>query len=493
VITTSSTVPATTTVSEEEAEADADGDGIADDLEAVYGTDPALADTDNDGLSDGDELGFWGTRFDDDPDRDGLVNIRDFDSDNDGFPDGLELSQNADPSDEGSFPAVMQQILAGQGGSADESGAIRVFDAQNVVTEHMHARSRDESLTLSGKDVASLFMIRVSWPEYNEASGEVRIASGDIDGDNKDEIIVGLGPVDGEPDLPGGRFAVYDDNYACMLWGTIGWPEYNALNGESWPACGDIDADGSDEIFIGLGDGGAGKIEVFDFVGSKLRHRTWITTGWAEYEEAIGEARPACGNIDLDRADELIIGLGPVAGTSGLEGGLFEVLDNDLAVLEWGKVVWDEYNDMNGETRPACGDIDVDLRDEIIIGLGEGGDGRLVAFDYTPDDIREKQWMRIGWDEYSYSYGETRPAAGNIDFDFNDEIIVGLGPGGDGWIEAFDGAVNRYEPIMRVQLVSMDDTLQSGALWPAVKGISARNVLFRRMLKNMMHTMFTRR
>ncbi len=71
-------------------------------------------------------------------------------------------------------------------------------------------------------------------PDYN---GETRPAVGDIDGDGKAEIVVGLGPR-GE-----GLMSVFDDagtNYAFDRWLTVPHSQYNQAQGGSWPAIGDV-------------------------------------------------------------------------------------------------------------------------------------------------------------------------------------------------------------------------------------------------------------
>ncbi len=86
---------------------DSDQDGISDlDEVEIYGTDPQRADSDDDGINDGEELEFWGSRWSEDHDLDGTVNLLDPDSDSDGFPDGLEIEQGVDPADENAFPSV---------------------------------------------------------------------------------------------------------------------------------------------------------------------------------------------------------------------------------------------------------------------------------------------------------------------------------------------------------------------------------------------------
>jgi hypothetical protein len=204
------------------------------------------------------------------------------------------------------------------------------------------------------EDYSHAEWLRVGWASYNSANGEARIATGDIDGDGRDEIVVGLGPVWERP-YPGGWFQVLDDDYSPLTWGRVGWSSYNSANGETWPACGDVDGDGTDEIIIGLGPypSGGGWLEVFHYDGSSVAHTAWIRVNWYDYNTANGETRPACGDVDGDGRDEIVVGLGPVSGDPYYPGGWFEVLDDDYNHLAWGRVNWSPYNSTNGETWPA--------------------------------------------------------------------------------------------------------------------------------------------
>jgi hypothetical protein len=378
------------------AAADTDGDGITDDKEVAYGSDPNRVDTDGDGIHDGDELAFWGDDYNADFDGDGIICLLDYDSDGDGNSDGLEKDLNSDPSDDQSTPPV----------TIEANPSIEAFNA----------------------DYAHESWLLIKWGEYNEASGEARLARGDIDGDGRDEIIIGLGPVPGVPSIPGGRFEVIDDNYTHLAWGQIDWADYNEANGESWPACGDIDGDGDDEIIIGLGSEGEGKVEIFDYAANTVTHMDWLGVDWPDYNSELGETRPSSGDIDGDGKDEIILGLETVSTAPSIQGGLFEVVDDDYTHLAWGEIDWADYREANGESWPACGNIDGDGDDEIIIGLGSWGEGKVEILDYVANSVTHMDWLGVDWPDYNEASGETRPGSGDIDVDGKDEIIIGLGP-----------------------------------------------------------------
>jgi hypothetical protein len=266
----------------------------------------------------------------------------------------------------------------------------------------------------------------IHWVEYVLASGEARVALGDIDGDRRDEIIIGLGP-DRDPSITGGSFQILDHDYSHLAWGRITWPEYNEANGEAYPACGDVDGDGIDEIFIGLGKGGLGQVEIFDFRGGSVVHKGWLKVDWPEYNQLLGQTHPACGDIDNDGRDEIIIGLGSDGSDPEVPAGLFQVLDDNYSYLAWGEVDWPAYNETNGESFPSTGNLNGNGKEIIVMGLGMGGEGRVETFQFEDGIVSHGNWIAVDWEDYNQTVGETRPVCGDIDGDGKDEIIVGLG------------------------------------------------------------------
>ncbi len=433
--------------------ADFDGDGLSDQEEAgLYHTDPRIADTDGDGVNDGTEAAFWRKSWHLDHDGDGRNALHDQDSDNDGFPDGQEIRSGSNPGNPKSIPVEsplfsIQNLLVGFGFHKEYEGWIEVMGAG-----YAHER-----------------WIQVNWPDFTASGGATRLASGDIDGDGKDEIIIGLGPVEGNPSLPGGVFEVLDDDFTHLAWGEIGWSDYNEINGESWPGTGDIDGDGKNEIIIGLGQGGDGRVEVFSYSAAGLIHKCWLAVSWEDYNRASGATRVASGDIDGDGKDEIVIGLGPVEGNPSLPGGVFEVLDDDFTHLAWGEIGWSDYNETNGESWPSTGDIDGDGRNELIIGLGQGGGAGFETLRLSSAKIVHMDWGAIGWKDYADLYGETHPSSADVDFDGKDEIAIGLGKGGDGWIDMLDDATQKYRLLRSLQVGMVEDGEVSGETWPSIR------------------------
>ena len=351
---------------------------------------------------------------------------------------------------------VESRLLAGSGMLPGSGGWIKV-------------------LTPDGEEAAP--SVHIDLPEYNALSGEIQIATGDIDGDGRDNIVVGLGRIQNEPGIWGGYFAVLDDNYAIMAIGQIEWPEYNATNGETRPACGDIDGDCIAEIIIGLGPGGEGRMEIFKFENQQLKHVKWLQTGWEDYNRGNGEIRPACGDLDGDGKDEVVAGLGPVMDNPDIPGGVFFILDTAAGSVDipdagqsdisgWGVVSWPEYNRINGEIWPACGDINGDGTDEILLGLGKQGEGRFEILGF---DLLQNSTRPIAWQQSLLSEGAAiHLACGNLETDDGDQIVIGYSRDGIAILEIFGNAAQDFQAIRQVETHVQSPAKQESEIWPAV-------------------------
>lgn len=331
----------------------------------------------------------------------------------------------------------------------------------------------------AGTNYAHLAWRQAPWDWYNFTSGctgETRAAAGDVDGGGQTETIYGL------ESCGNGWFQIRDDSstsYDHLAWRQVPWSAYNDCNGETWPAAGNLDNAGNDEIVIGLGPCANGWFEIRYDSANSYNHRSWRQVPWDAYNNRNGETRPAVGDLDGGGEAEIVIGL----GATGY--GWFEIRDGaagSYGHIAWLQVPWTWYNDNCGGTRPALGDVDNDGRDEIVIGLDYPcNSGYFAIFDDATTNYRFLGWRQVLWSNYNNCIGETRPAVGDVDGGGWEEIVIGLGPyrvcSGlsypNGWYEIFEDAGSNFNHKAWLQVNWDAYNLRNGETWPAVGNTTA--------------------
>ena len=253
-----------------------------------------------------------------------------------------------------------------------------------------------------------------------------------MDGEGLDEVVLGLGTYP----RSGGFVAVMRDHsgrYETLRWVRMPWSQYNAANGAVFPACGDVDGDGRDEIVLGTGryPGNGGMLAVLDDAARNFALLGWIRAGNATYNASNGETHPTCGDVDGDGFDEVVIGLSTT-------GGGVAVVHDDRA-RGWatiGRLAWPNqaYARAGGETWPACVDVDGNHKADIVLGPGTGGQGLLYLYADRAGGFARTGALGVPWGFYAAAVGAARPAGGNLDADGAVEVVVGLGtfPGASG-------------------------------------------------------------
>ena len=259
-------------------------------------------------------------------------------------------------------------------------------------------------------------------------------------------VVIGLGPGGGgwmdEVSL--------SPPHARRDWFGVPWNAYNTANGETRPVFCNLDGEGSHELVVGLGPGGGGWVEVRAGLDGNFAHQAWTGVPFSTYNTANGETRPACGDLDGDGRDEIVIGLGPGAR------GILEIRDDALANfahLAWIQVPWAAYDNANGETFPAVGDLDGDGLAEIVIGLGTytANGGWVEVREDAAGGYAHLTWIRVPFSAYNEANGEVHPATGDLDGDGSEEIVLGLGTytANGGWVEVREDAAGGYTPTSR--------------------------------------------
>jgi hypothetical protein len=213
------------------------------------------------------------------------------------------------------------------------------------------ASAQDVNSVLAGKalaggeirnlDAADGSTLASATPFGASFAGGVRVASGDINGDGTPDFIAGGG-------LGSGQVRVLNGNDLSVLFTLT--PFGASHHGGVYVASGDIDGDSRDDVIVGAGVGGgsgAGQIKVYSGVDQHL-----IVTRTPFGSHYVGGVTVAAGDIDGDSRDDIIAGTA-VGGTfkviDGVDGSTIMSGQPYGALFIAGINV--ASGDVNGDTR----------------------------------------------------------------------------------------------------------------------------------------------
>jgi len=203
-------------------------------------------------------------------------------------------------------------------------------------------------------------------------------------------------------------------------------------------AAGDVDGDGKDEIITGAGAGGGPHIRVFDLFGQPK-------AGFFAYDKKFtGGVNVAAGDVDGDGKDEIIVG-------SGAGGGPHVQVFDLFGQPKAGFFAYDKK--FTGGVNVAAGDVDGDGKDEIITGAGAGGGPHIRVFD-------GKGGLKFHFFAFNKDFlGGVNVAAGDVDGDGKDEIMVSVASNASSYIRVFDPEFL----LLRLQFLAYDRDFYYGA------------------------------
>ena len=231
--------------------------------------------------------------------------------------------------------------------------------------------------------------------DANDQSG-CAVASGDINNDGYDDLIIGAYVAD-----PNGLFQAGET--------------YLILGSKIVPV----------DVITGQGPAAASYVRDFHALHSSTL-KTWQAFG---PDNANGEVSVAKGNVTGDEIPEIVVGERSLGASSYVR-----VFNKD-GVLLWTFKAFGAGN-ANGMVNVAVGDVDADDVGEIVVGQGPGGDSYVRIFEYgnaTPVTT----WKAFGGGNVS---GEVRVAAGRTAGAFwpVGQIITGQAHGAESYVRVWD-------------------------------------------------------
>ncbi|MEO7804202.1 MAG: hypothetical protein ABIS18_07400 [Actinomycetota bacterium] len=277
---------------------------------------------------------------------------------------------------------------------------------------------------------------------YGNFAGGGRVATGDIDGDLIDEIVTGAG-VGGGPHVRVFKVAAQSAITTFTLVEDI-WPFPGGFTGGVNVAMGDVDGDLRDEIIVGAGGqaNSTAHVKVYKYNPLATTKFSELFNFYAYNLNFHGGVFVAAGNVDSAPGDEIITGAGPGGGA---HVRVWKRVGTQT-IESFGFYPWS----FSGGVRVAAGNVDQDPADEIITAQGSGGTAQVRVYN---QNAPPSAGLAFEFTAYSGFVDGVYVAAGNVDGNLRDEIITGAGSPGGPDVRVWRTVLGTTTPLAPVTVV----------------------------------------
>lgn len=228
-------------------------------------------------------------------------------------------------------------------------------------------------------------------------------------------------------------------------------------------AAADINGDGKAELITGADRGGGARVRVLDLANSKT-----LADFFAYDVNFRGGVRVATGDLNNDGRPDVITGAGAGGGprVSAFSGASIAATGALVRFVDFFAM---EINLRNG-VYVAAGDMNSDGIDDIVVGAGAGGGPRVAVFESQSVIARPGSPDLI----FNFFAGNTNDRSGvrvavkNVDGDAVSDIVTGAGNGRESRIRTFAGgrlAATLTPAEINNTFVVFDDVNSSNGAW----------------------------
>jgi hypothetical protein len=267
----------------------------------------------------------------------------------------------------------------------------------------------------------------VTFQPYDTSfTGEIHVATGDINGDGVEDVVTGAGAGGGPHVQAFDGKAVLAGKAERIVSALGSYFAYNpGFRGGVNVAIGDVNGDGKGDIITGAGPGGGPHVIAWDAATGNA-----ITSFFAYDPSFSGGVSVGAGDFIGEGSAQIVTGAGPGGGPH------VRVFDHGAVIKEF--FAYDAA--FHGGVYVAAGDVTGDGKADIVTGAGAGGGPHVKVYDGT-----SLACVRSFYAFESIFAGGVRVAVGNLDADSNAEIIVGAGPLGGPHVRFVDNDLNNTQ------------------------------------------------
>ena len=293
-------------------------------------------------------------------------------------------------------------------------------------------------------------------------------SAGDVDGDGKDDLVIGAYYNGDGGTFAGKAYIVLGKSLGSTKSIDLADADYafvgeNAFDyaGYSVSSAGDVDGDGNDDVLVGAyenDDGGSQAGKAYLILGKSLGSSTSIDLADADYEfigenggDQAGRSVSSAGDVDGDGNDDILVGAlfnddgGADAGKAYLILG--KSLGSTTSIdLEDADYTFEGTPYDNAGRVSSAGDVDGDGKGDLLVGSPRnnvGGDDAGIAHLFlgkslgstTSLDLSDADYALVGEDRKDEA-GWAVSSAGDVDGDGKDDILVGAIFNDDGGVDA---------------------------------------------------------